>query len=387
MRLILVYQAGLMIGEHKRTMLGSLLWGNLNENGLPEYSSILCFSFFHLPAPATVDVVSKIKEYLFSLSPIKVSSDDAGNIRGPEEEDRMILEVAFASKSIVQLPYESKGTIEWSQEETRELWQKMIEWWENVKVVLVLEKASSFPLGTERISLSLEYLGTFLARVVLPKMDSANEDEWKQVIGLLSEIREHGIYLTTTLPYILIHRSNEGDEVVRTILDDLSSGEEKAVKASAKAVRHWVYLAEAVHLENPPIAIVDKLIQRVVFRRPEGISTCLYQLTLLLIEKPSTFTAEQVNLIVSSLIPWHHATCLSLSEEREGDFPEEERPELRVLLGRLASVLSIWLKNEFPDKPEPPEIAQLRESYKSDPLPEVRRSFEWWKLFKKNSSE
>ena len=218
-------------------------------------------------------------------------------------------------------------------------------------------------------------------------MDSASEEEWKQVLGFLSEVRKHGIYLTMTLPYILLHRSIEVDKVMQTILDDLLSGEEKAVEASAKAVRHWVYLAGAHHIDDPPIVVVDKLIQRVVFRRFEGILTCLDQLTLLLIEKPDTFTAEQVNLLVNSLIPWHNATCLPLSEEREGDFPEEERPELRTRLGRLVSVLSIWLKNKFPGQPEPPEITQLRKSYKSDPLPEVRRSFEWWKLFKKNSSD
>ena len=386
MRLTHIFYTNLM-NKNQQGDFGTLLWEKTGTNDLPDLPNWHYVNYLNLPVPAAVDVVSKIKEYLSTLTPIKVASDATGNIRGPEAEDRMILEVAFASKSIVQLPYESKGIIEWSLEETRELWQKMIEWWENVKVVLVLEKPSSYPHGTGRISLSLKYLGTFLARVVLPKMDSASEDEWKQVLGLLSEVREHGIYLTTTLPYILIHRSNEGDKVMQTILDDLSSGGEMAVEASAKAVRHWVYLADADHLDNPPIAIVDKLIQRVVFRRPEGILTCLDQLTLLLIEKPDTFTAEQVNLLVNSLIPWHNATCLPLSEEREGDFPEEERPELRTMLGRLASVLSICLKNELPDKPEPPEIAQLRESYKSDPLPEVRRSLEWWKFFKKNSSD
>ena len=385
MRLIHIFDTNLM-SKNQQGDLGTLLWEKTGTNGLPDLPNWHNVNYLNLPAPAAVDIVSKIKEYLLTLTPIKVSSDATGNIRGPEAEDRMILEVTFASKSIVQLPYESTGSIEWSLEETRELWQKMIEWWENVKVVLVLEKPSSYPLGTKCISLSLKNLGKFLERVVLPKMDSASEEEWKQVLGFLSEVREHGIYLTTVWPYILLHRSIEVDKVMQTILDDLLSGEEKTVEESAKAVRHWVYLADAHHLDDPPIVVVDKLIQRVVFRRPEGILTCLDQLTLLLIEKPDTFTAEQVKLLVNSLVPWHNATCLPLSEEREGDFPEEERPELRAMLGRLISVLSIWLKNKFPDQPEPPEITQLKESYKLDPLPEVRRSLEWWKYFKKNSS-
>ena len=59
----------------------------------------------------------------------------------------------------------------------------------------------------------------------------------------------------------------------------------------------------------------------------------------------------------------------------------EERPELRTLLGRLASALSIWLKNKSPDQSEPSEISLLRELYESDPLPEVRRSFDMAQYF------
>ena len=137
-------------------------------------------------------------------------------------------------------------------------------------------------------------------------------------------------------------------------------------------------------MDKPPTNIVDKLIHRVVFRRYEGIQICLDQLARLLIEKPDTFEATQVHLMVSSLPPWSHATRLPPSEERDGtlpeenfpgDFPEEERPELRDHLGRLASALSIWLKRKCPDQPEPAEISHLRESYELDSLPEVRRSF------------
>ena len=207
-------------------------------------------------------------------------------------------------------------------------------------------------------------------------MDSASEDEWHKVLTFFSETRQHGVYLTTALPYVLLHRPSEKEKVIQTTLDDLSLDNEKAVKASAEAVRHWIHLADACLVESPPPAAIDELIRRVIFRRPEGIHSCLQQLALLLIEKPDSFRSDQVHLIVSSLTPWRHATCLPLSEKRNGDFPEEERPELRVRLGRLASALSVWLKVKFPEQPEPSEIATLRELYNSDPLPEVRRSFD-----------
>ena len=297
----------------------------------------------------------------------------------------MILNAALASKAVVHIPHESKGIVEWNWDETKELWDKMLEWWDKEKIMFSIEKSAPF-VGTEYISASLDKVGMFLARAILPKMDSASEDEWNKVLAFLSETRQRGVSLTTVLPYVLLHRWSEKEKIIQTILDDLSSNNEEAVKASARAVRHWTHLADARLLDDLPNSVVDKLIQRVVFRRPEGIQTCLNQLAALLIEKPDVFNSDQVNLVVASLTPWSHATCLPLSEERDADFSEEERPELRTLLGWLACALSIWLENNLPDQIEPEEISFLRESYKSDPLPEVRRAFEWWEYLATNLS-
>ena len=383
-RLINVFYMGLMAEEEQKS-LGAVLWEKSSENGLPDLPDLLCFSYLLLPKPVEVDVVSKVKEYLLTFTPIKpVSNDATARVTRQETERRMIQELALVSKPIVQLPRESKGIIEWNLDETKELREKTIEWWENDRVVLALEKYAPFPGGTVRISSNLENIGIFLARAVLPKMDSVSEDEWDKLIAFLFEVREHEVYLTTALLYVLLHRSSEGEKVIQTIFDDLSSGDEKAVRASAKAVRHWVYLADEGLLDNPPTAAVDELIRRVVFRRFEGIRTCLVQLALLLIEKPDSFNSDQVNLVVASLTPWRHATCLPLSEDRDGDFPEEERPSLRVLLGSLASALSVWLREKSPDQPEPSEISLLRECCKADSLPEIRRAFDTWKLLETN---
>lgn len=374
MRLISVFYAKVMTPEQQQG-LGTLLWEKLGENGLPDVPGFHCFRYLDLPEPATVDVVSKVRAQILSIEVIS----------NKVETDLMILNAARASKAVVHIPDESRGRIEWSLDETKELWNKIIQWWDKKKDMFPVERSAPF-VGDEQIAASLDNAGEFLARAILPKMGSASEDDWNKVLAFLSETRRRGLYLTTVLPYVLLHRSSEKERVNQTILDDLSSDNEEAVKASACAVRHWIHLADARLLDNLPIAAVDILIQRVVFRRLEGIQTCLNQLAALLIEKPDVFNSDQVNLVVASLTPWSHATRLPLSEERDADFSEEERPELRVLLGWLASALSIWLENRFPDQPEPTEISHLRESYKSDPLPEVRRAFEWWKYLATNSS-
>ena len=381
-RLIYTFCADLLTKEQEKSF-GVFLWEKADAKGLPDLPNYDISINLRLPAPEETDVVSRVKEHLLTVTPRRKFLNGSSPIRvGIDNvlEEQMIFDLALASKPIVQLPNEVEGKIEWSTDEARELWAESLKWWKNAKTALTPPQEVRSPLVgiNHYISSRLEgfgCLGMFLARVVLPHMDSASEQDWNQVFAIVSETRERDIYLNTALPYILLHRPNERNKIIQTLLTDLSSDNEKAANASAEAVRHWIHLAAADLVEKPPPAATDELIKRVIFRRPEGIHGCLQQLALLLIEKPDSFSSDQVHLIVSSLTPWRHATCLPLSESRNGDFPEEERPELRVLLGRLASALSVLLKEKLPDQPDPSEISALRELYSSDPLPEVRRSF------------
>ena len=381
LRLVFIFDAGLMSKDQQEN-LGILLWSKTNEYGLPDLRNIYSFGYLDLPAPPTIDVSAKVKDYILNFISKSISEDSQTNAIaiGGSQENPILLNMAMASKAIVQITEESKETVEWTWKETMDLWDKSMEWWRKEKRALALERQAPFLAESDRVLIGLEGLEIFLQRAVLPKVDLASEADWNKISSFLSESRREGFYLTAAFPYILLHRANNKDLVTETIHKDLLSENEKAVGASAKAVRHWIHLASSNLLDNPPSSVLDELIRRVVFRRPEGIQTCINQMALLLIEKPDAFTSNQVNLMVSSLTPWHHATHLPLSEGREGDFPEEERPELRALLGRLASALSIWLKKQFPDQPEPPEISDLRKLYESDSLPEVRQAFDTWNL-------
>ena len=294
MRLIDIFDARFMT-EEQRNRLGAMLWDKTDKtdkHGLPDLPGLHSFKYLHLPAPEEVDVVSNLKAHLIGIAPIRsVSSGDRGTISFSTQldEDPTIFNAAFASKAVVNIPYEPMGSIEWSLEETNKLWAEAKEWWENEKITLSIEKSSPF-VSTEHISESVERIGTFLARALLPKMESASDDEWNTVLAFFSDTRQRGVYLTSVLPYVLLHRSGEREKVIETVLDDLSSDNEKAVQASARAVRHWIHLAAAGLLDKPPNAAIDELIRRVIFRRPEGIQTCLHQLAVLLIEKPDVFT-------------------------------------------------------------------------------------------------
>ena len=346
-----------MMTKAQQRRLGALLWKRTGTNGLPDLPDLYSYKYFSLPAPKNIDVVSKVKEYLLTLGAAKSPAQTATSSEEPdvgEAEYKMVAEVSRATKPAVQLPNKAEGKIEWNSDETKELREKIFNW------------------GTDNVMSQLEGIDEFLVRVVLPSMEVNNEDEVSSLLDLLWGTREHGVFFTTALPYLLLHPLDKREKVTQTIFDDLSFGSNEAVKKSAQAVRHWIHLADAGLVEQPPDTVLDRLIERVIFRQREGIDACLTNLTFLLSENPRSFSLEQANRIVSCLIPWHDATCLPVSEQN-GDFPEEERPDLRVLLGWLASTLSGWFKNNL--QPEPPKLASMKERYRSDPLPEVRRSF------------
>ena len=378
-RLVLTFHPNLMTREQEK-MFGILLWEHTSDDGLPDLPNQVLYNLLLLPAPAEVDRKAKLKQHLLALKPRKsvtlkessISIDLPGEI-----EDIMISEISYASKPIVQLPWEPSGEIEWDLAEIDQLWKDVYEWWENDKhAIRHVNNNPGHTYGFEEFArLSMERISMFLSRVVLPQMETANEEEWDKTLSFLSETRQDNVFLTPALPYILLHRPSEHDMVLRNIHSDLSSDDEKAVSAAAEAVSHWAFLGDATDERPVPSGAINDLIYRVVFRRPERIDSCLKHLTIIINNEPDLFNADQVNLVVSSLTPWLEATRIPIPEKDSGDFPEHDRPLLRALLGQLASALSGWLEKKRSESSERPEICALRKSFSSDPLPEVRRSF------------
>jgi hypothetical protein len=382
-RLICVYQydARLMSTEQQR-QLGELLWSRRASNGLPDLPGFLVFGFLNLPAPATIDITSIIKNYILTLTSHGAFSRDAyGRTSitvGPWEQP-FILEASFASKPILQLAGEARGRVEWTQQEAKQLYQKSRDWWANDKQAFESSGRQAFALsGTNPILNTLTRLGDFVARVVVPSMEQGDENGWQELLGWLQEVRSVGGFPTVALPYILLKRPAEAETFAGIIIDDLGSDDEGGVGAAAKATRHWLHLSAMGRIPAPPPNMLMGLIERVIFRRKAGVTSCLRQLAHLVIERPEVITPPQAALVSACLVPWHYATVLPVPRETIGDFPEAERLDLRVLIGRLAGALKIWWMRSAPEEPEPPAVALWRDLCASDPLPEIRRAFEVW---------
>ncbi len=389
-RLLDVYQSKLMTTEQEDE-LGKLLWAGVPEDGTPDLP-LAYFSFLHLPSPSEIDVTARIRNKILALTPIKsvvVNADGKLSFTQCAWEERMILEVSMATKPVVLLPNEAKGEVEWTQDEAKLLWARALDWWNNDKALLSEDQGTALfgGMGEDSILATLECFDLFLARAVFPYMKDRTEDEWNQVLGFVSEAKDKGVCLAACRPYILVHRPEQKAEVESQIGSGLSVGAKNAVEASSLAVRHWVHLGSAGLIEESSPNLLGDLINRVIFRRPEGIHSCIRQVSLLLVEKPDAFSWENVQLLIASLVPWYGAIKLPADNVISGDFPVEERPDLRALVGMLAAALAKWLSDRKPENDEPSEISLWRKTCDQDPLPEVNRAFNSWEDFRVGSKD
>lgn len=378
-RLMQLYDAGLMT-ENQQRRFGELLWEERTPENTPNLPRIPAIAFLQFPAPSDVDVPSIIKRYILSLpskGAVSLNPNGSFSIAVGRQEQPLIFEATLASKPVLQLRGEDAGVLDWTAEEAKVLYKKAIEWWATDKVALQHTRQNDL-LNLDSIKKTAARFGDFMARITLPRMQWADEGEWQVLLQNLEEMRRLSVYPTTALPYILLHRLAESNTIAQTIGMDINSDVDEAIAAAAHAIHHWVNLSAAGKVPHPPSNLVATLIESVMFRRKEGIRSCIQALAFIILDQTDAITPSQANLLAASLVSWNHATILPIPDDGVSEFPEAERPDLRAAVASLAGALKRWFAASLPEAPEPSGLTLWKELCKSDQLPEVRRAFDIW---------
>ena len=367
-----------LMSDAQRQQFGALLWAETRAGGLPERHHSAVSAFLYLPAPEGTDVHSAVKSFILGLPSRNPSGRDASGqtvVTFGLSSRSVIFEASHASKPVVRLMGESLGGVEWTHEEAKQLYFKARDEWTNEKRALEIARDSPFFPTT---SPNFDALGEFLARAILPHMVWADEEVWEQLFTWLQELQGSDVFPSVALPYVLLHRPAEADNMAKTIAADIDSDFDSRVAAAAAAIRHWIHLGAAGLVPQPPAGLLNALIERVIFRRKPGVKSCLWHLACLIVERQDSIALSNAALLSSSLLPWHRATILRTPEEGFGDFLEAERPGVRTGVAGLAGALRKWYATSAPSEREPPSIANWQELCSSEPLPEIRRAFEQW---------
>jgi SIR2-like domain len=385
LRLIQIYNPAWMTADQQR-QIGELLWTQRAANGLPELPGLAIPGLIGLPAVANVDVPVLIKSYILNLTARKVISRpaDGGVVSSYFAGPSLMSEASDASKPLVCVGNESPDGVEWNQEEAKQLFHKVLASWANDKVAF----ESKTPSLTDPILRELRMLSQFLIRVVIPRIDATDRDEWQNLVTLLREVRDVGVFPTQTLPYLLLHYRGDVETVAKTITDDLYSDSAEAVGAAANALRHWIHLSAAGRVPPPPPPTpLTALIERVIFRRNPGVGRCLAELAFLITEKPEVIDASQAALLAASLLAWQFATTLTTPNGESGEFDGAERPDLQVRAAMLAGALSARNSRLAGGAREPAALTLWRDLCATSCLPEVRRAFRFAEHVKPSASD
>ena len=78
--------------------------------------------------------------------------------------------------------------------------------------------------------------------------------------------------------------------------------------------------------------------------------------------------------MIASLDSWHNATVIGVTSE----FPDEDKPDLRSMIGTFAGALFIWWKKQKSRKPIPNQLLLWKEMCEKEVLPEIKYSFDIW---------
>lgn len=383
-RLVSLRRLGLFTPDHENS-LGQLIWSNVPTGSLPNLPFYF-FSYIKLPHLSNIDVLNCIRNEIINLNPklsVTVNANQKMRFTSPDSnEERAIYELAMSSKPVIKLHDENTGFIEWKAMECKALLSKIFVWCNNEIQILDWEEPSSWFIGTAKdyICSSMRYVDLLIARAIFPNMNKLSQDDFSNVITLINDLKKKEIYLIVCLPYMLISKKSQINYVKELILEGFSQKSVNAVEGCARAIRHWVHLSHRRKVPFIPKILIDTLIQRIIFRKYVGIQECIKQTSYLLVEKPDSFSRRQVKLLISSLDSWLDVLKLPIHDEETGDFPEHERPYLRSLLPMLCIALTKWLRNKRDNFKEPSEILSWKNECEKDPLPEVRRAFEVWKI-------
>lgn len=366
-----------LLSKDQAKKLSKLMWKNCIDNELPNLN-IWMSIYIDMPHPKGKKPDDIIKKILLA-NPLEniatINEDGKLSISYPNRRNFLMAEAIYVTKPFVlSMIDHRKDGIDWTPEETKLLLEKLYDWWEYNKIAFDRDHQTSFGNPVKEQLMSAE---KFIYIVILPRMDWAEKHDWEKLINWLNEIRNLGVFISSVYPYMLLYCPSE-EEIINEILsnDLISSNNEKAIEASARAIRHWTHLTQINDSISKNINhLVSFLIERVIFRHQLGLLTCLNELSHLIVELPNVFNKQQFYLMAASLTAWHCATILNGTSE----FHDEDKPDLRSMVASFAGALFTWHQKQQSNEPLPQSIEQWQKMCEMEKLPEVKYAFDIWK--------
>ena len=206
-----------LLTQEQRKRFAAVLWAKLDDTGLPDqtYNRLYYykFGFTDLPHPDEVSPLSLFRDY----------------IRG----------ASLSEEAVCRNLVMARGRIEWSDEEIKSIFQKIVKCWGKEKSKLSMEDSMSARFGSFGLYTrsKFEALVEVLVFVVAPNfnLDSSNKDRG-ELLRLIGEFNDYGLPTIRLKTACLRIYPDSSDQILDTIENGLTSGDVKTVVDSLGAV-------------------------------------------------------------------------------------------------------------------------------------------------------
>ena len=373
-----------LLSDGERARFGDGLWARVDSvKGLPAETHMRDYSFLHLPEPTPGRAKEALAKYLLSREiPAIATHTEDGRLQYtfPPGADIVDYIEDVVHATVPWCPRDPEKFIDWSTDQAATFLDKIAKWWSDSKGLLA--RTSSDDEFDLAVRARFEEMLEVFAHVILLRLTiDAQPSEARRTIALLEEMENAGVSLVGIAPTILFADPGKAPEITEKIREGLAARTENPARRAIFAVLVWGLLPVR---NKPPVSVPDVLIEglvdRVFFRVQPSLVSALATVADLLSEVPGLFDSGLTDKLLIALRNLASETEVSSKPDEAASRLEdsviidlEERPSCRRHAARLAAHLA---KLPIESTSTTPGILDMwREISRTDPLPEVRRSW------------
>jgi hypothetical protein len=277
-----------------------------------------------------------------------------------------------------QLCSTDRRYVQWSLGEVSTLFRKLLGWWEDEGRSML---AASHPISPLTVSMSagplrqrVRLILDVIRDVIMPRVGRRNRLA-NDIVGVVDSFEQEQLPTHAIRPALLKYRSNTEEAAAAYLLAGLTSTDETTYFQSVRGLLFWLRTQSdpdkrplGFALRPSPPELLRQLGANLAGRRQPGLRITLDAANTLLSEIPRAADPAFLTSVRIGLQSLLSEATYRIGVSASALIPEEEIPQNRLLIARLARQLSNIPGGDAPVVQEWIRLAA------ADPLPEVRQA-------------
>lgn len=264
-----------LLNDDQIKMFGQVLWNQIDEDtGFPKDTCFYKFSFLTLPHPDTIDPTTIFKDFIFNNSiPIQSLKEDKG-VSMSGGNIIILYEIINGTKNRL---INNKG-ICWSEEETLDILERLIEWWDADKHYLKQDNTiKSFASIVDEFYSRFRNLIDIIS-IILPPITSLknNKDVTDKLLKLFEEFEECNLLYLKAKAACLFVLDLSVSNMYFEILNAIGSKNKNRIIDALSAILEIINLYDGTYEDDKDLnRILDILSEQIKWRREDSLVSSL----------------------------------------------------------------------------------------------------------------